>query len=190
MRRKFIALATLFLATSVFAQDHLSVFGISKGAGIGMAHDWNSHWTTELSMAIESRQILSTHLITVPDPFSNAPLNAPVTENANVQSYPIDLTTRYRFANRSRVTPYLGGGVRYVRAPQNIHRLIVIGNGPVLPVTLMPYADRVSAEVAGGLAVRLTPHIGVQADVKRLLRSDTVPFDSLTRTSAGLNFSF
>jgi outer membrane protein W len=190
MRVKFIALATLLLATSVFAQDRLLVFAISKGAGIGMAHDWNSHWTTELSIAAESRQILSTRLITVNNPSGNTPLNVPVTENASVQSVPIDLTTRFRFANTSRVTPYLGAGVRYVRAPQNIQRLIVIGNGPLVPVTLLPYSDRTSGEVAGGLTVRLTPHIGVEADVKRLLRSDNVPFDSLTRTSVGLNFSF
>ena len=53
MSRKFIALVTLLLATSVFAEDRLSVFSTSKGAGIGMAHDWNSHWATELSIAAE-----------------------------------------------------------------------------------------------------------------------------------------
>ena len=188
MRPKLVALATLVLALSVFAQDRLSVFGISKGAGIGMAHDWNHHWTTELSIATERREVLSTSFITVIT--GNTATTAPVTYRVYAQSYPIDLTTRYRFANSSRVTPYLGGGVRYVRAPQNIHRLIIIGNGPPVPVKLTPYADRISGEVAGGLTLRLTPHIGVEVDMKRLLRSDTVPFDSLTRTSAGLNFSF
>ena len=124
------------------------------------------------------------------DPNGSSATFAPVTERVDVQSYPIDLTTRYRFANTSRVTPYLGAGMRYVRAPQNINRLVFVGNGPLFPVTLAPYSDRFSGEVAGGLTARLTPHIGVEVDVKRLLRSDAVPFDSLTRTSAGLTFRF
>jgi hypothetical protein len=190
MRRKFIALATLALATSLSAQDRLSVFGISRGAGIGMAHDWNVHWTTELSIATQSRQLLNTRFITVFDPNGNFPLTAPVTERVGVHSYPIDLTTRYRFENSSRVTPYLGAGVRYVRAPQDISRSILVDSGPIYPVTLEPYSDRVSGEVAGGLTLRLTPHIGVEVDMKRLLRSDAVPFDSLTRSSVGMSWRF
>ena len=52
------------------------------------------------------------------------------------------------------------------------------------------YQDRTSAEVNGGVIFRITPHVGLQIDGKRLLRSDGVNYDPINKVSVGVSWRF
>lgn len=140
----------------------------------------------EASLTAERRHMLTTNFVFGPSG------SLPSTERVTVDTFPVDVTGRYHFTNRSRFQPYVSAGLRYVHAPDNIHEPIILTQPltPISSIVVKPYANRTSAEVGGGLSFRMTDHVSLQGDVKRLLRNDSAPFDPLTRTSFGLSFKF
>lgn len=210
MRIRSIAVASLLFAIPLIAEDHFTIFvsdigyqtghtttfdGTATpavpvtqktsewtgGAGIAFDHDWNSRWATEGSIAIERRYTTGLRLEN----------GIPSTERRRTETFPVDLMMRFRFPNDSRWTPYIAGGAHYVGAPD-----VVVGTlNPAasigfVPVTLGRYSNRLSAQLGLGTTFRITPRVGLQFDVKRLLRSDQVFFDPLVRGSFGVNFRF
>ena len=196
MRARFIAAALLLVsASTAFAGDQFHIFVSDVGyvessttgsswsgsAGLGFTHVWNPKWSTEGSIAFDRRHALVTEF----------PFGSPVTQRENIDTYPVDLTMHFRFPNDSRWTPYLTGGVHYVAAPRNFFKPGTFD--PVVGAQRIGterYGNRTSGELGGGVLFRITPHVGLQFDVKRLLRTDKVLFDPLTRGSAGLSISF
>ncbi|MEA2570304.1 MAG: outer membrane protein beta-barrel domain [Acidobacteriota bacterium] len=98
-------------------------------------------------------------------------------ERRSGSTFPVDLIARYHFTNSSIWTPYFGAGARYVKGP---------GGGEATTVI----RDRSSAEVNGGVLLRVTPRVNLQFDVKHLLRSDSVTFDPNTKASIGVSWRF
>ncbi|HYS55014.1 MAG TPA: hypothetical protein VER58_14750 [Thermoanaerobaculia bacterium] len=90
------------------------------------------------------------------------------------RTYPIDLTTRYRFVNDTRWTPFLGAGMRYVAAPH--------------VDSMFGYRNRWTPELNGGVVFHLR-HIGLVFDGKALL-GDHEYYDSVFKTSVGVNWRF
>lgn len=67
-------------------------------------------------------------------------------------TYPIDLTARYDFVNDTRWKPYLGGGLRYVAAP-NVD-------------SSFGYQNHLGIEAVGGTEFRITRTFGLFLDGK------------------------
>jgi hypothetical protein len=123
------------------------------------------------------------------------PLNGVVaitlTDEAEV--HPADLFVTRRFAVKERLSPYVRVGARYVDAPGEAR----IAGGPppagldFYPVSRGPgYGDRLSAQAAAGVRLRLTPRIALRLEAARLLREEGGAFDPLNRVAAGLSWQF
>ncbi|MEO8034200.1 MAG: outer membrane beta-barrel protein [Acidobacteriota bacterium] len=205
MRSSIILLAMLLGAVSATAGDvQLSVFtsnpsytessGNSRwnaGVGLALSKTWNERWSTEFAVAKEQHRAPYTRFQILP--FQSGDQLIPVTGYRSFRVFPIDLTTQYRFQNDSRWTPYVSAGLRYVASPDG-GRTTVIANTPagLTPVNGGFAFDRsrTSAEIGGGVQLRLTPHVGLRFDVMRLLRSDSISYDPLTKASLGVGFKF
>jgi len=163
---------------------------LSGGLGLAYSHAWNSRWSTQAAVAFERHYMLTTKF--TPVTVNGLVFFAPVTSREPVDTFPVDLLTRYSFTNSSRWTPHLGAGLRYVNAPD------VTVQGPFpptsiaggAPITLQRPSNRLSAQVEVGTLFRLTKTVGLEFDLKRLVRSDSAPYDPLTRGSFGVNWKF
>jgi opacity protein-like surface antigen len=155
------------------------------GAGLAISRAWNPHWSTELAVAVQRERGPFTMFSAIGGPSGLLP----VTQLRSFTIYPADLTTQYRFFNSSRWTPYVTAGARYVGAPQSSHIEIIPGMAN-LAGTGWHMAERRSLEAGAGLSVRITPRVGLRLDAMRLLRSDSVNYDPLLRTSIGVSFHF
>ncbi|HWS72575.1 MAG TPA: hypothetical protein VN605_10700, partial [Thermoanaerobaculia bacterium] len=94
-----------------------------------------------------------------------------------------------------RWTPFLGTGVRYVQAPNvpSTFQVFVppVGTGPGTLVVSGPrYGTRTSAEVAAGVALRITSKVSLDLEARRLLRSDGVAYDPVNRGVIGVSWRF
>ena len=207
MKRIVVAVAVLFCAVSAFAADgaktqftvfttnigyaESSVSGShwSGGFGFALSHDWTSRWSTELAISQEQhRAAYATSFA------SDAAGHVLITrETRSFTVFPVDVTTRYQFTNSSRWTPYVSAGLRYVDAPSTgtpaVFSVTTPG-GPVFMQTGFGFQPRTSAQLGAGTLLRITPRFGLRFDVNRLLRSEGVNYDPLTRTSLGVSWRF
>jgi hypothetical protein len=108
---------------------------------------------------------------------------------------PVDVSLTRHFLADQAIAPYLRAGVRYVAAPHDGLRNTVTVVGPVeqelLPVSgTYGFENRASLQAGGGVRVRLTERTGVRLEATRLLRSQGVDFDPLTRFAAGVTWKF
>ena len=163
----------------------------SGGIAVALARAWSPRWSTELSVAAERHQALFTHFEVLPlEPLGSI---VPVTAPRSFKVFPVDLTTQYRFANSSRWTPYILGGVRYVAAPagDNVTAGVPTPNGfKAVNGGFRFDGDRTSAELGAGTLLRLTPHFALRFDAISLLRSDEVNYDRRMRASVGISWTF
>jgi len=209
MRARFIAAAAVLFATSAFADDHLTIFVSDIGrqtahtttsqggnpavpvnhettewtgsVGIAFAHDWSQYWSTEGSIARDQRYITGTKFVS----------GVPVTGRQRISTTPADLMMQFHFPNDSRWNPYVGAGAHYVNAPDvatvNLSTLPDPNGNPTL-VTAQTFENRLSAQIGIGTTLRITPSVGLQFDVKRLLRGNGTTYDPLTRLQFGVNW--
>jgi len=207
MKTRFIAVALLLFSLPLFAEDRLTVFinnigystahtttsgnnapvtrNVSEwsgGGGISLDHSWNERWSTEASIGFDRQHTTGTRFVG----------GTPVTERQTADTYPVDLMMRFRFPNDTRWAPYIAAGAHYVGAPNvGVLGIVpVVGVGGTDPVTILHYHDRFSAQVGVGTTFRITPHVGLQFDLKRQLQERSIFFDPLTRGSFGVNLSF
>jgi hypothetical protein len=105
----------------------------------------------------------------------------------------MDLSVTRHFLTGQAIAPYVRAGVRYVAAPDDP------AAASFFPTTTIPivqveqgfgFNDRVSAQAGAGVRLRLTPRTAFRAEATRLLRSEEIDFDPLTRYAAGLTFTF
>jgi outer membrane protein W len=204
MKARWIAAVTLLFATAVYADDGLTVFvnGIERdratsstfsvagepattrtvsewkgGFGVAFSHSWNARWSAEGSIALDQHYMDGLRFIA----------STPVTTHEKVRIIPVDLMMRFQFPNDSRWKPYIGGGARYVGAPDiTVADISTPNPAGLFPVAVRRLDSRLSAQVGVGTTFMITPRVGLQFDVKRLLRNDSIAFDPLTRGSFGV----
>jgi outer membrane protein W len=212
MKARFIAVVAVLIATAAQADDHLTIFvsdlgyesarttttfsdgttafpvtrKVSEwngGIGVAFSHAWNARWSTEGSVTFDRHHMTTTRFVN----------SAPFTAREGVNTMPADLMMRFHFPNDSRWQPYVAAGAHYVAAPS---ATVASFNGipnenGLFPVTVRSYGNRFSAQAGIGTTFRITPRVGLQFDVKRLLSSDeAVPFDPKTRGSFGVSWKF
>jgi outer membrane protein W len=157
----------------------------SGGGGFALEHAWTNRVTTVFSVGAERRRLFSFRV----EPFNGGTI--PAGEFENAYTYPIDLLLRYHFANESRWTPYIGLGGRFVKAPNGGTPTYTIAqNGQLLLTGVRDYENRSSGEVNAGVIFRITPHVGLQLDGKRLLRGDSTSYDPMNKVSVGISWRF
>ena len=147
-------------------------------AGLGLAYGWSPRWQAALEVSAQR----------YPQTYARweniAGTYAPVMRMGRYTSWPVDLLTRYSFANESRWTPIVGAGLHYVRAPVARPDGALVVPEPVL-------TRRLSAELVGGVAFRTSRRTSVNAELKRLVRSNGVKWhDPLTRGSIGVTWHY
>jgi hypothetical protein len=216
MKTSIVSTLLLFLCSSAFAADatgdrwHISILAseISSGrsvpsddahagAGIGVAYRLTPQWDVELAAATQSHRSQYTKLFYVPLPGAPGEI-LPVTEYREYRVAPVELAVTRHFLSDGPIAPYVRAGVRYVNAPHDGPRNTFITFTPGTSVPQQPiavsegfhFADRTSAQVGAGVRVRLTPRTAIRAEANRLVRSDEVDFDRLTRFAVGLSWIF
>lgn len=208
--RRPLTLALLFTlcGTALFAADErwrVSVLaseisdanapydnGTRGGYGIGVAYVPNARWDVELMAAAKTYRAPYTSFI--PSNLGPTfPALLPVTSFRNYQVRPLDLFVSRRFLTGASASPYVRLGVRYVNAPNDPGRLVVVPSPIPGEIQAQPgfhLQDRTSAEAAAGLRIRLTSRTALRVEAVRLLRSDDMQFDPEVRGAVGLTWSF
>lgn len=194
MRARFIAIIVLLVAASAAsADDHLTLFLNSLGSsnsewtgagGISLDHAWNARWSTEASVALERRYRFHGVFLD-----AGNGMTAPAMVRDRVDTYPMDLLMRFHFPNDTRWTPYIALGGHYVAAPSITDFSTGRGIFPG-PITLIHYNDRFGGEFGAGTTFRITPHVGLQFDLKQQLRLHPEFFDPVSRGSIGVNWKW
>lgn len=207
MRRIILAICISLIAGAAMAEDptarplRVSFFvnqlaysegsssSFEAGAGVALTYAVTSNWSAEVGVGMQRRH---SHYQT-PVPIDGPPGSFRVEQRSlDMDTYPVDLTAQYRLPSFSRFSPYVGAGMRYVRGPAVGGMFVSTGN-PDHPYTQVNtfYADnRASAQVMAGAVLRLTSRAGLLFDVRRLLRSDNVSYDPLTKGSVGFTWKF
>ncbi len=159
--------------------------GIKTGIGVAVAYAFDDRWSTELAVSAPTYEGISTDAM----PFNG--LSVPFTAIRSFRVYPVDLVATRHFATSQRVSPYVRAGLRYVDAPDDPPQPHIPPVAGFTPVHFgFGLSDRFSAQAGAGLSVRLTDRTALRLEVMRLLRSDDVMFDRLTRGAAGVSWRF
>lgn len=179
MRKLVLVLLALLLAVSASAQtldkptrvsffvNNLG-FGWSEGsgsffeAGFGVALErrFTRRWSAELSVGTETHEL---------QPFLFNPTVY------DVRTYPVDAVVRYSFLDvHTQWRPYVGAGVRYVAAPDDV------------PID---YGDQLSPEIAAGVEFNGGESWSLQAGVKHALGDDKV-YDDAIKIAIGVGWRF
>lgn len=185
--RKTTILLLLLTSTPIFAEDRWrgSVMRVQHGYSAALAYAPTPAWDVEAAVGEETYL----RVITVIGPGTPVPW----THFDDFRVHPIELFATRRFAAGERLSPYVRLGARYVQAPGNAKIPGVDLNPPLglPPVSLPPgYGDRLSAQAAAGVRLRLTPRTALRFEAGRLLRDHRGPFDPLNRVAGGLSWLF
>jgi len=160
MHKAAAVVFSLMIASAAFGQqkNEFQVFvsnpgggwsetnGSTVSAGFGVAY--NRVITPKLTaqIAVTSQNSHTYSYVVNPDgSFRDVP-------SVGFHFYPIDLSARYDFHNETRWLPYLGGGVRYVAAP-NVDQAF-------------GYQNHLGVELVGGTEFRISHGFGLLIDGK------------------------
>ena len=156
---------------SVFLSD---LAGASSGGhtrwygnyGAALESSLTPHWSAQISVTSERHH-------TYPYFVDEVGFINEVTP-VGFHTYPIDLTGRYHFLTDSRWKPFIGAGLRYLGRP-NVD-------------SQFRYQSHLTPEVTGGVVLQFN-RFGIAFEGKQLV-GDRVPYDSLFKAAAGLNWRF
>jgi hypothetical protein len=167
------------------------------GIGLGIAYAPTPQWDVEFTVAKQSYVSPTVRLVGFPTNSPEGIIAVPVTEFHEYDVHPVDLSVTRHFLTDQPIAPYVRAGVRYVTAPDDpFSGFGAYPTSPYLYPGLEPvrpgfgFKDRLSAQAGAGVRVRLTPRTALRAEVTRLLRSENVDFDPLTRFAAGVSWVF
>ena len=167
------------------------------GIGIGVAYTPAPQWDVELTVASRSHVSPYTRLYYVITPEQGVGTVYPVTEFRRYRVVPVDVSATRHFLVDGPIAPYVRAGVRYVGAPSDptsqpqFISPVQYPAGGFIPVREgYDLDDRTSGQIGAGARIRLTPRTAIRAEVNRLIRSDEVDFDPLTRYAVGLSWMF
>ena len=200
MRRFIVIALVLFTAGVALAQerrglDQFTLYSSARAsgtgqdgswknsAGVALDYAWSAHWTTKVSAEVQQHEAILTRFV------PGEPV-APSTYFETFTTYPVDLQMTYRFARFERFTPFIGAGGRFIHTPLATPAPIVPAGELYAPVQASRPISRGSAELSAGALFAITPHFGITAEARRLLRNDGTPFDPLTKVSAGVAYRF
>jgi hypothetical protein len=166
------------------------------GLSVGLAYAPNPQWDIEGTVATQS------HISPYPRTFFvvlPTGMTGPTYTSFEYRRYrvtPFDLSLTRHFLAGQVIAPYVRAGVRYVIAPKDprVTTTPIVHYGPddlvELPSLGFGFKDRASGQVGAGVRLRLTPRTAVRAEVNRLVRSDRVDYDPLTRFGIGVSWLF
>ena len=157
-----------------------------NSAGVAVDYGWSRHWATKLSAEVQQHQAILTRFV----PVLPSGVVAPVTYYETLTTYPVDLQLTYRFTRADRFVPFVGAGMRFIRTPLATPPIVLTPLQPYAPVQGSRPLSRGSAEMSAGALFAVTPHFGITAEARRLLRNDGTPFDPLTKIAAGIAYRF
>jgi len=164
------------------------------GLGVGVAYAPGPQWDVELTVSQKTH--VSRYFQTMAIPI-DPPLGYQLVTVFDFREYrvrPVDFSVTRHFLAGQPIAPYVRGGVRYVEAPSDSSQPMPIFVGPEpRPIAVnegFRLTDRTSAQLGAGVRIRLTPRTALRTEVTRLVRSDAVDFDPLTRFSAGVSWAF
>lgn len=187
---------SFFLTDPSFTETRSQGSNVSGGAGLAFSYVFARQWSAQLSIAAQEHRDVFTRFTPVATPEGTV-LFAPLSTVETVRTFPVELLGKYHFFNESRWTPFLGAGVRYVQAPNipsTFQTFVPEPIGSAAPGTLFVsgprYGTRTSAELAAGVALRITPSLSLDLEARRLLRSDGLPYDPVNRGVIGLSWRF
>jgi hypothetical protein len=189
------------LASEISApSDNVWSDDVHAGVSLGVAYAPTAQWDLELTAASQTHVSPYSRFFYSPGPPGSPGLIYPVTEYRRYRVMPLDLSVTRHFLTDQKIAPYVRAGVRYVSGPgdpASSYSIVVPypGNSDGLtypiPVTEgFGFRDRLSTQAGAGVRVRLTQRTAVRAEVNRLLRSEGVDFDPLTRYAVGLSWLF
>jgi hypothetical protein len=142
-----------------------------RGYGAAFSHAWTPRFSTAIAVAVEDPVVV--HCV-------GGIFTPQKCSEVSLRTYPVDLTGRLHFPNDTRWQPYVGVGLRYVRAPRlTPEEALLIGHP----------SDLVDAEVIGGLEFLIKPSFGITAEVKGLIGTNE-DYDPLLKVSGGLSWRF
>ena len=164
------------------------------GIGVGVAYAPTAAWDAELTIASQRHRSPYTRMFFLQLPNGQPGLLTPVTEFREYRVRPVDLSITRHFLAGQPIAPYVRAGVRYVQAPDDPSApSFIIGpsDTPFVPVSEgFGFKDRTSAQAGAGVRIRLTPRTSMRVEANRLLRSEGVDFDPLTRYAIGVSWLF
>ena len=183
MHKAAAVVFSLMIASAAFAQQKnefqffvsnlaggwTSNDGTTVSAGIGVAYKrvFTPRFSAQLAVTGEHHDT-NPYVVNPDGSFRNV-------NSVGFHTYPIDLTARYDFVNDTRWKPYLGGGVRYVAAPN------------VDPA--FGYQNKLGFEAIGGTEFQITHKFGLLIDGKFNF-SDHEHYDEPFKTSFGVLWKF
>jgi len=141
-----------------------------RGYGAAFNESWTPRFSTQIAVGFEKPEVC----------VGGSFLNIPCTP-VKLTTHPIDLAGRYHFVNDTRWKPYLGGGLRYVRAPRLTSEVRAANRGD--------YSNHLDPQIVGGAEFLITPSIGVTVDGKQRIGT-SAPYDPTFKVSAGLDLRF
>jgi len=195
--RKGTKQLSVFLTEPSFTESSSTGSNVGGGAGIAFSYVFAPRWSAQVSVAAQEHRDVFTRFTTLITGPRGIVTYVPVTSVETVRTYPVELLAKYHFENGSRWTPFLGAGMRYVGAPNVPSSTFGIVPTPVpgAPGVISldngsHFGTRMSAEVAGGVALRLTPSVSLDLEGRRLLRSDGVAYDPVNRAVIGVSWRF
>jgi len=152
---------------SAFLSHADGLYRATRGYGVAYDEMWTPRFSTQIAVGVEE-----------PEVCVGGSLFGPPCTRFRLKTYPVDLAGRYHFANNTRWTPYVGAGVRYVRAPH-------------LPTdaSRRPYPDHVDPQIVGGVQFLITPSFAIVLDGKQRLGTSE-QYDPWLKISAGLDWRF
>lgn len=189
-------LSILASEISAPSSDALSSEDVHAGVSLGIAYAPTAQWDVELTAASQSHTSPYARLFYFPGPEGTPGTIYMSFEYRRYRVTPFDLSVTRHFRTDQAIAPYVRAGVRYVESPGGAEELLIPTPGPFLnndPYGLRQgfgFSDRLSTQAGAGVRIRMTPRTAVRAEVNRLLRSEGVDFDPLTRYSVGLSWLF
>ena len=174
---------------------------VHAGVSLGIAYAPAAQWDVELTAASQSHISPYARFFYAPGPAGVPGVTYTSHEFRRYRVTPFDLSVTRHFRTDQAIAPYVRAGVRYVKSPAdsaptfNAAAPVGLPSDPLYPYIIpvsegFGFDDRLSTQAGAGVRVRMTPRTAVRAEVNRLLRSDGVDFDPLTRYAVGLSWLF
>lgn len=153
------------------------------GVAVGVAYAPTPQWDVEMTVASQTHRSPYTRYFHVLGP-DGTPQIYPGTEFREYRVTPLDVSVTRHFLTDQPIAPYVRAGVRYVNAPDD--------PSPTFCCVQEGFGqeNRTSAQAGAGVRVRLTPRTAIRAEATRLLRSEGIDFDPLTRYAIGVSWLF
>ncbi len=151
---------SFFVSNLAFGWSEGSGSFFESGFGVALERRFSRRWSAEVSVATEEHDIQPS--------FFNPTVY-------HVRTYPIDAVVRYSFLDvHTQWRPYVGGGVRYVSAPEDVP---------------FEYEDQLSPEIAAGVEFNGGESWSLTAGAKHAIGDEKI-YDHAFKIAIGFGWRF